>query len=198
MRKRLVVAAIVVAASLTPSTARAQRHSGAWISGGGGAGWAKVSCDTGCEAEERNAGVQLYIDGGVAANEKLLIGAEFNSWSKTFEASGFDRTARLNALLATVLFYPSDPSGIFVKGGFGLAYASLRNTSPLVNPDLGAGAGITYGVGYDIPIGRSVYLTPAFGIQHGFLGDAVEVVGVPIIRGWRHDIVQFTVGLTFQ
>ena len=198
MRKRFVVATVVFAACLIPSVARAQRHSGAWISGGGGVGWAKVSCDTGCEGDETNAGVELYIDGGIAANEKLLIGAEFNSWSKTFEGGGVDRSVRLNGLLATVLFYPSDSSGLFVKGGFGIAYANLRNTSAFVNPDLGAGTGIIYGVGYDVPIGRSVYLTPAFGIQHGFLGDAVEVVGVPVVRGWRHDIVQFTVGLTIQ
>jgi hypothetical protein len=197
MRKPLVAAA-VLAACLTPSLALAQRHSGVWISGGGGVGWAKVHCEANCDEEESNTGLQLYIDGGIAANEKLLIGAEFNSWSRSFEAGGSDRSLRLNAILATVLFYPSDSSGLFIKGGFGVSYANLKGASFLVTPDLGAGTGITYGIGYDITIGKSVYLTPAVGLQHGFLGDALEVVGVPIARGWRHDIVQFTVGLTLQ
>jgi outer membrane protein with beta-barrel domain len=198
MRKPLVVAAAVLAACLTPSLALAQRHSGAWISGGGGVGWATVHCDANCEDEDANAALVLFIDGGIALSEKLLIGAEFNSWSKNIETGTTDRSLRLNGLLATVLFYPSDTSGIFVKGGFGISYANISGTTAFVNPDLGAGTGITYGVGYDIPIGRSVYLTPAVGLQHGFLGDAVEIVGVPAVRGWRHDIFQFTVGLTIQ
>jgi len=197
MRNRFIVAAAVVAASLTPSVARAQRHAGLWVSAGGGVGMAKLRCDTGCEDDSRTGGV-LFLDGGFAANDKLLFGAEFNSWSKTFDVGATERSLRLNSFLATILFYPSESSGLFVKGGFGVSYAFVRGTSFLVNPDLGAGTGITYGVGYDIPIGKSVYLTPAFGVQHGFLGDALEVVGVPILRGWRHDIYQFTVGLTFQ
>jgi len=197
MRNRLVVAAVVVAASLTPSVARAQRHSGLWISAGGGVGMAKLKCDNGCEDDTQTGGV-LFFDGGIAANDKLLFGGEFNSWSKTFDVGATERSVRLNSVLATVMFYPAESSGFFVKGGAGISYAHVRGTSFLVNPDLGAGTGITYGVGYDFQIGKSVYLTPAFGLQHGFLGDALEVVGVPILRGWRHDIYQFTVGLTFQ
>ncbi len=197
MRKHALIAVAVVAACLTPSVARAQRHSGAWLSAGAGVGITKVRCDTGCDADSETGGM-LFVGGGVAASEKLLFGAEFGSWTKEFDdANGFARSLRLNSIHGVVLFYPADSSGIFVKGGFGIAYANVRGTSFLVNPDLGAGTGITYGVGYDISLG-GVYLTPAVGFQHGFLGDAVEVVGVPIIRGWRHDILQFTVALTFQ
>jgi outer membrane protein with beta-barrel domain len=198
MNKQVFVAVALLSACLVPSVARAQRHSGAWVSGGGGVGWTRVHCDPGCEDTKSNAGVTLFIDGGVAVSEKLLVGAQFDSWQRTFEIAGFDRSVRLNDLLATVLFYPSDSSGLFVKGGVGIAYANIKGTSSLVNPDLGAGTGVTYGVGYDIQIGKSVYLTPAVGLHHGFLGDALEVVGVPLIRNWRHDIFEFTVGLTLQ
>src|SRR5262245_66628444 len=102
MRKRLVVAAAVFAACLTPSVARAQRHSGAWISGGGGVGWATVHCDTNCEDEDANAALVLYIAGGIAVNEKLLLGSEFYSWSKTIETGTTERSLRFNGLLAAV------------------------------------------------------------------------------------------------
>jgi hypothetical protein len=196
MRNHLVLA-VVAAALLTPSVARAQRHSGMWVSGGGGIGLTKLKCDNGCEDESRTGGV-LFIDGGIAANDKFLFGVEFNSWSRTSDVGATEQSLRLNSLLGTVLFYPSAKSGFFVKGGFGVSYARVRGTSFFVNPDLGAGTGAAYGAGYDIAIGRSVYITPAVTLQQGFLGDAVEVVGSPILTGWRHNILQFTAALTFQ
>jgi hypothetical protein len=80
----------------------------------------------------------------------VLFGGEVLVW---FRDTLTEHQGRTN-VTATAMVYPSSNGGAFLKGGFGTATrvrAGIART----------GIGTTLGTGYDLKIGRNLYVTPS-------------------------------------
>lgn len=107
---------------------------------------------------------------------------------KTFARAGAEQTLDLYNFSVTALLFPSARSGFFLTGGVGLAYADteLRDgagTSTLSDSGFGAIAGL----GYDIPLGRRLAVTPAVSYMFGVTADSI-----------KHDVFAATIALTLR
>ena len=195
--RSIVLAAIVYLGSA--AAVEAQDRRGFWGSVGGGWGSGVVTCDECGDEDEREGAGTGFVRLGWGLTDRLLLGAEFNLWSKSFDEDDFiDARASLYNWTATVSYYPT-ATGFFVKGGAGIASADLEveAAGSDVSIDFGNGLGIIAGVGYDIPVARRLSITPAVTYWRGHLGD-VRLFGTTAIEGWRHNVVEVTVGLTFH
>ena len=182
-----------------PLPAVAQERSGLWGGFGGGYGSAGVSAEHVDDEDREGSGV-AYFTGGWTLNERLLAGAEFNLWSKTAEVEpGVDAAFNIYNVSGTLTFYPRASSGFFVKGGAGLSFldADIDAAGTDITVDLGSGFGLIAGAGYDIRLGRAVSLTPAVNVSYGQLGN-IQIAGETLFGDWKHDVVDFTVGLKFH
>ena len=191
----------------TPLLATAQERQGFWIGVGVVMGSAALRCDS-CD-DGRDLGGGLNIRAGWTANERLLIGGEFNGVATFGEVDLLSRTsASLNEdvpatfflynVLGTVTFYPKASSGFFLKGGVGLAGVDVEIdyvTSYLTIP-IGNGLGVLAGAGYDLRVGRRISVTPAVNFSSGRFGTDEGATGESF--RWKHNVVDFTVGITFH
>ena len=196
----LVVASVFATSTVAfPSSAWAQNREGGWFGVGGGFGTANVTCDD-CGESDRESSGAGYLRGGGALNPRVLLGGEFNIWTKTFAFEpGLDSTVNLYNFSGTVSFYPSVDRGFFVKGGAGVAFADidLKETGgSTITVDVGNGPGLIVGAGYDISLGRRVALTPAVNVWYGSLGD-MKFQGEPLLSGLKHNVFDITIGVTF-
>jgi len=46
-------------------------------------------------------------------------------------------------------------------------------------------------------VGRRISVTPAVNVWHGQIGD-VKLAGTPFLRNWKHNVIDFTLGITFH
>lgn len=154
----LVLGLLVVGTSLGAQERPVQEHRGLWGGFGLGAG---INAD-----ESSTWGVSGYGRIGGTLNQKVLLGGESSGWYGSHD--GID-LARGN-LSAILLFYPSVRGGLFLKGGLGFAYMTTSISqgttvggvyySSSISQSNG-GFGATAGVGYDVRLGRNIYLVPA-------------------------------------
>lgn len=150
---RLVVPVLVLAAVAVGSAEAQGRRQGFWISGGLGGG---VNTAQGLDGE-RLAGGASYLRLGGALTPQVLLGADIIGWVRSQNDVS---NIRGNTTIAA-LFYPSPNGGFFVKGGVGLSV--VRVSADVLGVSVSGtekGFGSTLGVGVDLPIGRSVSLTP--------------------------------------
>lgn len=134
---------------------RRQRHEGFWIGFGIGGG---ANLSTGLD-DERSGGGGGYLRLGGNLSQKLLLGGEIMVWGRRDDTPLGDNTlttTRSNATI-TVLFFPSDAGGFFLKAGLGGANIEAEAAGVEVTEQ---GAGTTFGLGYDVRLGRNIYLTP--------------------------------------
>lgn len=152
------LAVLLAAIVATPGEAQQnpQTRQGFWISFG--IGYGSLGCDD-CD-DERRSGTNVNLRMGGTLSQRLLIGGELNGWTK----SEGDATLTVGNFGPVLLFYPNPNGGLFLKGGIGMASASI---------DLGSvefdetGVGITIGIGFDARVGRNFALTPYFDILGG-------------------------------
>jgi hypothetical protein len=181
-----------------PSVAAAQNRQGFWFGVGGGYGSAGIACDD-CEDSGREGGGAFYLKGGWTLNPRVLVGGEFNFWSKTFEVEpGVTGAVNMYNIAATLTFYPQAKSGFFVKGGAGAAMTDMdmKASGISMTVDLGTGFGFIVGAGYDIPLGRKIAITPAFNYWYGRPGD-LKVMGQTALTNYRQNVFDFTIGIVF-
>ena len=197
MRGRwIVVWSFLVSCLAFPPVASAghpQERQGFWISIGIGAGSAQVTCDD-CAGNRETAGVARVALGGTV-RPNLLLGLDLNGWEKKEEGV----TVNLYNALPTVTLYPRTSSGFFVKAGAGFSFADndIRDDSTTITVDFGNGLGLVAGAGYDVRVGRNVSITPAASFWYGRHGN-VLFGGETLFGNWRHNVVDFTVGITFH
>ena len=181
-----------------PSSALAQNRQGFWFGLGGGFGSANATCDD-CDSSKRESSGAAYIKGGWTLNERVLIGAEFNLWSKKYAIErGVEATVNMYNASGTLTFYPSASGGFFVKGGGGVALVDtdVKASGSTVTVDLGKGPGLIAGAGYDIPLGGRIALTPAVNFWYGSLGD-LKILGNTFTSNWKQNVLDITIGFTF-
>lgn len=83
------------------------------------------------------------------------------------------------------------------RAGAALANIDVEIDDTNVTADLGSGFGVLGGVGYDIRVSRRLSITPGVNVWYGKLGD-LRALGETFATGWSHNVVDFTIGLTFR
>ena len=199
MRGRWIVVCLsavscVASASAALAGSHPQERHGFWIGLGGGLGSADATCDDCGQGDRENSGVG-YLKLGGTLNERLLLGGEMNVWTKEQEGV----TLNLYNATGTLTFYPQASSGFFLKGGVGISFVDteFREGSTTITVDLGTGLGLLAGAGYDLRVGRNISITPAVDFWYGQPGD-LTFGSETLARNWKHNVVDFTVGITFH
>lgn len=168
----LLLAAVLSAAS---APAWAQGHQGFWIGFGLGGGATGGSNSKG--------GGAAYLRLGGTPSHQLLVGGEALGWGRTDNGV----TVTQGNATADILFYPSPTRGFFLKTGLGFATATASTTGGNVTVTAtDNGLGMTLGAGFDVRLGRNIYLTPNF--------DAL----IQVINSTTETLYLFTIGLTWH
>jgi hypothetical protein len=149
---------------------------------------------------DREGAAVAYVTIGWTLSDHVLIGAEFNLWSRTAESerSNIDATVNIYNASIALVFYPSSTAGFFVKSGGGASLIDLEieRFNTRLTTDLGTGLGYIVGVGYDIPVG-SIWITPAVNFWGGVLGD-LEFHDTTLFTDWKQNVLDFTIGVKFH
>ncbi len=132
-----------------PQPRQSQLRHGFWFSGG--LGYGSLGCQN-CSG--RTGALSGNISLGGTLSPKLLLGVSTNGWTKSDSGA----TLTVGTLTAAVRFYPSATGGFFLTGGLGLGTVSAGVSGFGSASQTGVAA--LLGLGYDIPVGRSVSLTP--------------------------------------
>jgi len=141
-------AAMLLAATPLVAQEAEHPHRGFWIGFGFGVG---QNTSTGLDGG-RLVGGTGYLRMGGTPKQSLLIGAEGISWVNEDDVRG--------NFTATLIGYPSR-DGFFVKGGIGFASVGRSTTTGNTTTSTTVGGfGLTTGLGYDIRLGRNIYLVP--------------------------------------
>jgi hypothetical protein len=191
MDKTSRVVTLLALLSCAASAARAQypqRRDGFWIGFGLGYGSASISCDN-CTSGSRIGGFTGFLKLGGTPSRNVLVGASLNGWTRATQ--GVNES--IGNITASLFYYPVTASGFFVTGGLGFSAYNI-NSSPEVN---GSGWGFTGGAGYDVRVGRNVSLTPVVNYVYGALGD-FGVPGIGTARGWKQNVIDVGLGVTFH
>ena len=185
--RRFALAAWCGLVVATPAHAQKQvegpYREGFWIGVGLGYGGANVSC-SGCSTTRDGAPTFTLRMGGTPG-PRLLVGGELNAWGRS-EAGANETVGDMSAV---VLWYPIRTSGLFFKGGLGVAVYSLDG-SPKVESE---GLGVSVGVGIDLYTGRKFSLTPFVTAMTGISGN-LKVGGTDTGFAVRPNL--FEVGVT--
>ena len=162
--------------------------------------WGGFGLGAGLDGNEGNTwGVLAYVRVGGTLSQRVLLGVESSGWYGSHQGTDLYRSN----LSGVVLFYPGMRGGFFFKGGAGLSYV---NTSISERTTVGGidyynsisegktGFGATAGVGFDIRLGRNMYLVPELDWYLQAIGDTDASFGVPSTI----NIFAFTVGLVWH
>jgi len=144
-----VIASCLAGSALAQQPRQPQLRHGFWFSGG--LGYGSLGCQ---DCSGRTGSLSGNISLGGTLSQRVLLGVSTNGWTKSDNGS----TLTVAALTAAVRFYPSPVGGFFLTGGLGLGTVSAAISGFGSGSQTGAAA--LLGLGYDIPIGRSVNLTP--------------------------------------
>jgi hypothetical protein len=188
MRPRLALVLAMIA--VAPGSASAQ--SGFSWAVGGGAARNRVDCET-CAEIKHYWGVSGFIRAGGAVSEHVTVGGELHFWRADIEGNN----AYLRGIQGLVQWYPSSSGGFFGQVGLGLS--RIRNSFDVGGETVrGAetGLNVSAGVGWDVPLGKGIYLTPRVASV------VVPVATIDSPAGPLDNVVstlyRFELGLTFR
>ncbi|MDX1578128.1 MAG: hypothetical protein R3266_06575 [Gemmatimonadota bacterium] len=146
------VAIVAGVAAIGAATAEGQaRRQGQLLAVGVGGGFDQVACEV-CAGTPRS-GLAGFLRFGGALNDRLVLAAELDGWTRTDE----DTRQLLVALSAVVLLYADAEAGFHLRLGAGaVGFRASEDGEALT----ALTAGVSGGVGYDVPITESLSLTP--------------------------------------
>lgn len=167
---------------LGPDSALAQRaglvdvspghyRNGFWLEGA--LGWGEEKYKFGNDAYNEGLGKPTFgLRLGGTVSPHFRLGAEWNIWVNGYqdvdeEGYPVDVNETLNAIMAIGRVYPSKSLGLFFKGGAGLGitHAGVEYG----NSTSESGFATTLGLGWEVKLGRDIFLTPAVDwYQHSF------------------------------
>jgi hypothetical protein len=114
---------------------------------------------------------------GGTVSHKIFVGLEaFSLIDETFGFDAGDETLfSENATLAAIVLWYPWRHRFFVKSGVGLASGEFMVDASSDEPILseGLGVGMSFGVGFDLPVWRSFALTTNAGVLFTAIGDVV-------------------------
>jgi len=136
--------------------------------------------------DERESALSGYLKLGGAVNDRVLLGAETNGWTKTESEEGLDVTLTLSSLLAVAYFYPNPSSGLFLKGGLGWTRLEGEvSVAGIAVSESENGTALTLGIGFDHGLGGRFALTPfANLIYSDFEGGTTNLLQAGIGVSW--------------
>lgn len=184
---RLSVAVVVAAASAQPIAAQLQDEPRKfWISVALGGG---VNLDDQVDGDQLGGG-SAYIRLGGTPSRHVRLGFEAAGWTRKRDGRMLGRG---NASFI-MSFHPSAHGGPYVKGGLGGARISrVTQSGSTRTTTRKLGLGLTAGAGWELPLGRHVYLTPNLDLLYqAFESDQDPVLG----HVTSNAIMLFTLGLT--
>jgi hypothetical protein len=192
MRPRTLAIAVVAAAALgltapavhaqQPTSAPAPRH-GLWIALGFGGGQVLRWSDQ--ESAARKTTITVSLRGGIVVVPALRLGLESNGWG--LESGDTDDPAKgvtVNETMLIAQVYPWPARNLYVKGGIGRGEFHTMHADDWGSSAWGA---TVVGVGYDVRVGRSVFVTLGADWARGPLGSADPRVTTSTgrrFRGW--------------
>ncbi len=170
MRRMFTAGVVLILAAATTQSVHAQgaadRRQGFWLNAGLGWGSLGVRCSY-CGSTTRESAVAGNFALGGTVGHSLLLGVESDGWSK--DESG----VTLNSwnLSGVAYYYPVPAGGLFLKGGVGVGgwTASAGGSS-----DTESGLGFIAGLGYDIPVGKKVSISPTATFRWSKVVDDIE------------------------
>ena len=175
-------------------------RTGLWGEIAGGAGRMRMTCSECTDPIQAPGGAAQTRIGGTLSDQ-VMLGAE----SAIFTDEAFGATlgdsnavvAQLETVGVVVLWFPWR-AGFFLKGGVSLAQGRFTIDNGALPPDSieHTGVGMSFGVGWDVPISRRFAIT-------GNAGTYVTAIGDIVLPSRRVDDVigtmwQFTAGVTFR
>jgi outer membrane protein with beta-barrel domain len=141
----------------------------------------------------------LWIAAGGTVSPNLRLGGEVNAWINEYRdsESGYKVTETLVGGLLTGQVYPVNRLGLFLKGGLGIS----RSAAYVSGGDDTGETGFAYlaGAGYEIRLGRNIFLTPAVNVMFHRSSPGRDALADPDnLGGLRERVFTIGVGLTFQ
>ena len=189
----------IVMLSLPASAQEEPARRGFWVGFGlGGGANLTTTLDDGSPG-----GFAGSFRAGGTLNPKWLLGGESIGWVRDVEEETWAYRSNFSAI---AMFYPSATGGWFLKAGPSISV--LNETSAVSNQVDGVdivatvsanevGFGGTFGVGYDLKIGRNLYLVPELSYLLQAFSGRVTDTPLGTIPG-TNSILVFTLGLTWH
>lgn len=153
-------------------------RTGLWGEFGGGVGRMRMSCaGPECRDPINKPGATGLTRVGGTLSDHVMLGGEsaiFIDDAFGFTAGSTNTVAELETVGVVVLWFPGR-SGFFLKGGVGLAEGRFTISNGAAPPDSteGIGIGMTFGVGWDVPISRKFAFTANASTIMTAIGDIV-------------------------
>lgn len=189
-RRVLVILNLMLLASTPGWTQSLPERKGFWANIQFGYGWLAKSSDQ--EPYNREGAFALAFNLGGTLNRYVRLGAELNGWLlEAYDPYDPAKGESVSQILAIVEVYPWPARGLFLKAGVGRA--TYTNSHPF---EFGSsGWGMTIGVGYDLPVGRRISLTPIVNYSLGSLGGVENQL--VIIQNRRYSVFDFGIALSY-
>lgn len=169
---------LALASASLPATAEVAGQtyvrSGFWVEGAWGAGTVRSACSA-CADVTVAYGTSTHLRIGTALAPRALVGLELFALHSTdlVLAPGAQPVDAENGSIIPMVLWYAGPSGVFLKGGIGLARGTFT-----VSPASGtpvtterSGLAITFGIGYDLAVARRFALTANLGMNVTAIGD---------------------------
>lgn len=174
-------------------------RSGFWMESTGGTGAARNGC-SGCEDVTVAYGITGNFRVGGALSARVLLGLEVfaHDASDVRLSPDVDPVEGENATIAPIVLWYVGDSGFFLKAGAGIARGTFTVQTEDIDPVTvqRTGSGLTFGVGFDIPIVRWLALSANFGTYVTAIGDVR--VGGAVVDDVIATIYEAGVGLTVR
>jgi hypothetical protein len=172
-----VAALVVVVLSVTAGDASGQGiRDGFWLEVTGGQGTVRNTC-AGCPGVTVGFGSTTALRVGGALNRRVLVGVEVLSLEspRVTLRPGVSPVEAENLSLVPVVLWYVGGSGFFLKAGAGLARGSYTISSGAGSGQTTSktGSGMTFAVGFDVPIMRWFAFTANLGTYVTAIGDVV-------------------------
>jgi len=148
----VAVCSLLILSGLTTAQG-GQKHEGFWIGFGLGVDMSLMEQSD----DDPLIGSSGYLCLGGTLNQRVKLGAEAFGWVK----EQHDNVITHGNVMFVAMLFPRDDSGVFLKGGIGIAgvtRAVVGGTASEIRP--AGGLGTAAGLGFDVRLGRQLSLTP--------------------------------------
>ena len=168
VRRAAVVTGLVGALAAGPAGAQNPVRHGLWLDAGVGYGRLRVRCATCTDVGTAYGGAQT-VTLGHSVSRKVMLGLEGQIWTSWEKGP----REQVQSLTVVAQWYPSHGDRFFLRCGTGIVWGPVAPSGTGAAPATvkGTGIGLTFGVGYDIPLGRRIGLAVQAASHVAALGD---------------------------
>ena len=151
-----------------PAAAQDPVRHGYWLDAGGGYGRLRVRCGT-CAGVGTSYGGTVTVTLGHSVSRKVVLGLEGQVWTSWEQGP----REQVRSLTVVAQWYPWHEERVFLRGGTGIVQGPVVPSGTGTSPASvkGTGVGLTFGVGYDLALGRHLGLAAQVASHVAALGD---------------------------